>query len=93
MFQSRTHTCNDLRLSNVGNTDYPSLTIYDDVYGGIIADAISLPAGGETVEITHSYPILGFSRNRKTSRLSVHFLPYDGMNSHRNGQHCVGRLG
>ena len=57
MFQSRTHTCNDLRLSNVGNTDYPSLTVYDDVYGGIIADAISLPAGGETVEITHSYPI------------------------------------
>lgn len=56
MFESDTAEVT-LRLSNVGNTDYPSLTIYDDVYGGIIADAISLPAGGETVEITHSYPI------------------------------------
>ena len=56
MFESDTAEVT-LRLSNVGNTDYPSLTVYDDVYGGIIADAISLPAGGETVEITHSYPI------------------------------------
>lgn len=46
-----------LRLTNVGNTDYPNLTIYDELYGGIIADSISLPAGGEAVEVTHSYPI------------------------------------
>lgn len=45
-----------LRLTNVGNADYPNLTVYDELYGGVIADSVYLPAG-EAVEVAHSYPI------------------------------------
>lgn len=48
-----------LRLTNGGSVDYLNLTIYDDIYGGIIADSIRLPAGGEAVEVAHSYPLRG----------------------------------
>ena len=51
-----------LRLTNVGNTDYPNLTVYDELYGGIIADSICLPAGGEAVDVSHAYPIRGNER-------------------------------
>ena len=46
-----------LRLTNVGNTDYSDITVYDELYGGIIADSIALPAGGEPVDVAWSYPI------------------------------------
>lgn len=48
-----------LTLANSGDVDYHSIRIYDDIYGGIIADSIQLSAGGESVEIAHSYPLRG----------------------------------
>lgn len=51
-----------LLLSNGGNVDYQNITIYDDVYGGVIADSISLPANGEPIEIAHTYPLREDSR-------------------------------
>lgn len=46
-----------LQLTNSGSIDYTDITVYDDVYGGIIGDCISVPAGTEPVEVAHSYPI------------------------------------
>ena len=48
-----------LSLSNSGDVDYRSIAVYDDIYGGVIADSIQLPVGGESVEIAHSYPLRG----------------------------------
>lgn len=47
-----------LILTNVGDVDYRDITVLDDVYGGVIADAVSLPSGGST-EIAHTYPLRG----------------------------------
>lgn len=46
-----------LQLINSGNIDYTDIVIYDDIYGGIIADSITVPANSEPVEVAHSYPI------------------------------------
>lgn len=46
-----------LTLINSGTVDYRNITVYDDIYGGVIADSVSVPAGSEPVEIEHSYPI------------------------------------
>lgn len=46
-----------LQLVNSGSLDYTDITVYDDVYGGVIEDSISVPAGGEPVEVARSYPI------------------------------------
>lgn len=46
-----------LQLTNGGNVDYLDVVVYDDVYGGVIADSITVPAGGEPVEVAHTYPI------------------------------------
>jgi len=48
-----------LILTNQGNVDYTGVTVLDDVYGGVIADAVSLPAGGEPVVISRTYPLRG----------------------------------
>jgi len=48
-----------LTLNNSGNTDYTDITVLDDVYGGVIADSIDLPCGGDPVEIAYTYPIRG----------------------------------
>lgn len=48
-----------LILTNSGNVDYTGITVVDDVYGGVIADAVSLPVGGKSVEISHTYPLRG----------------------------------
>lgn len=48
-----------LILTNTGNVDYSGITVVDDVYGGVIADAISLPSGSAPVEISHTYPLRG----------------------------------
>ena len=48
-----------LSIANSGEVDYRNVAVYDDVYGGMIADAIQLPVGGESVEIAHSYPLRG----------------------------------
>ena len=48
-----------LILANGGDVDYNNITVVDDVYGGVIADAVNLPAGGRPVEISHTYPLRG----------------------------------
>ena len=48
-----------LILSNLGNVDYFDITVWDDVYGGVIADAVSLPSGAQPVEIPYTYPLRG----------------------------------
>ena len=48
-----------LILTNLGNVDYSDITVWDDVYGGVIADAISLPSGAHPVEIPYTYPLRG----------------------------------
>ena len=48
-----------LILTNLGNVDYTDITVWDDVYGGVIADAISLPSGAHPVEIPYTYPLRG----------------------------------
>lgn len=48
-----------LILTNLGNVDYTDITVWDDVYGGVIADAISLPSGAHPVEIPCTYPLRG----------------------------------
>ncbi|MBR1821372.1 MAG: hypothetical protein IJ769_07090 [Clostridia bacterium] len=44
-----------LILTNAGNVDYTGITVLDDVYGGVIADALTLPSGGAPVEVSHTY--------------------------------------
>ena len=62
-----------LQLANGGNVDYLDVVVYDDVYGGVIADSISIPAGGDPVEVAHTYPIREDSiyRWRVTGRTSA----------------------
>ena len=48
-----------LTLNNNGNTDYTDISVVDDVYGGVIADSIDLPAGSDPVEIAYTYPVRG----------------------------------
>lgn len=48
-----------LILTNTGNVDYSGITVVDDVYGGVIADAIALPSGSAPVEVSHTYPLRG----------------------------------
>ncbi len=62
-----------LQLVNRGNLDYLDVAVYDDVYGGVIADSIRMPAGGEPVEVLRSYPLRQDSdyRWRVTGRTSA----------------------
>ena len=48
-----------LILTNLGNVDYSNITVWDDVYGGVIADVISLPSGAHPLEIPYTYPLRG----------------------------------
>lgn len=48
-----------LILTNTGNVDYTGVTVLDDVYGGVIADALTVPSGGAPVEVSHTYPLRG----------------------------------
>lgn len=48
-----------LTLNNSSNTHYMDITVLDDVYGGVIADSIDLPSGGDPVEVAYTYPIRG----------------------------------
>lgn len=48
-----------LILSNTGDADISNICITDEIYGGIIADGIVVPAGGEPVSVSHSYPLRG----------------------------------
>ncbi len=48
-----------LILTNLGGVDYVNITILDDVYGGVIADGVTLPSGGRPAEVTHTYALRG----------------------------------
>lgn len=48
-----------LILTNEGNDDYYDLTVLDDVYGGVIADSITLPAQSRPMEVAFTYPVRG----------------------------------
>ena len=50
-----------LTLTNKGNVDYRDLSVVDDVYGGVIADELSLPANGDPLEISRAYSVRGDS--------------------------------
>ena len=53
-----------LTLTNTGNDDYANITVLDDVYGGVIADSVTLPAGGAPMEIAYTYPVRGSGEYR-----------------------------
>lgn len=48
-----------LILTNAGNDDYHDITVLDDVYGGVIADSITLPSGSQPMEVAFTYPVRG----------------------------------
>ena len=48
-----------LTLTNTGNAPCTGVAVTDAVYGGMIADAITVPADGEPVRVTFTYPIRG----------------------------------
>lgn len=48
-----------LTLTNAGNDDYSDIAVLDDVYGGVIADGLSLPRGGNPAEVGFTYPVRG----------------------------------
>lgn len=48
-----------LILTNEGNDDYYDITVLDDVYGGVIADSITLPAHSRPMEVAFTYPVRG----------------------------------
>lgn len=48
-----------LLMINTGNVDYRDVCVIDDIYGGVIADSIIVPAGGNPVEVSHAYPVRG----------------------------------
>jgi len=53
-----------LMLTNAGSDDYTDITVLDDVYGGVIADCVTLPSGGNPAEIAFTYPVRGESEYR-----------------------------
>lgn len=48
-----------LILTNQGNDDYHDITVLDDVYGGVIADSITLPSHSRPMEVAFTYPVRG----------------------------------
>ena len=48
-----------LILTNTGNDDYHNITVLDDVYGGVIADSITLPRQSRPMEVAFTYPVRG----------------------------------
>ena len=48
-----------LTLRNEGNVGYRDLCVIDDLYGGVIADELVLPAGGEPLEISRACSVRG----------------------------------
>lgn len=48
-----------LTLTNTGSVGYRDLCVIDDLYGGVIADELTLPAGGEPVEVSRGYNLRG----------------------------------
>ena len=46
-------------LDVAGNDDYHDITVLDDVYGGVIADSITLPSGSQPMEVAFTYPVRG----------------------------------
>lgn len=47
-----------LTLTNTGNAPCTNIVVTDDVYGGVIADGLTVPAG-EPVKVSFTYPMRG----------------------------------
>lgn len=48
-----------LTLQNTGNVDYLNLCVTDALHGGVIADGLTVPAGGAPVEVRRACAIRG----------------------------------
>lgn len=48
-----------LTLTNTGNVDIHGVRVTDESYGGVIAENLVIPAGGEAVELSRSYALRG----------------------------------
>lgn len=48
-----------LALTNLGDVDCRNVRVTDELYGGVIADELTVPANGDPVEISHSYAVRG----------------------------------
>ena len=48
-----------LTLRNTGNVDYRAVCVTDALNGGVIADALVVPAGGDPVEVRRTCPVRG----------------------------------
>ena len=48
-----------LTIMSLGNVNFYDISIYDESYGGLIADALTMSAGTQTLTITHEYPVRG----------------------------------
>ena len=48
-----------LTIMSLGNVNFYDISVYDESYGGLIADALTMSAGTQTLTITHEYPVRG----------------------------------
>lgn len=48
-----------LTIMSLGNVDFYDIAVYDEVNGGLIADALEMRAGSQTLRVSHEYPVRG----------------------------------
>lgn len=48
-----------LTVMSLGNVAFYDVAVFDETYGGRIADALSIGAGTQTLTVTHEYPVRG----------------------------------
>lgn len=48
-----------LTVMSLGNVDFYDVSIFDESYGGLIADALTMHAGSQTLTFTCEYPVRG----------------------------------
>lgn len=46
-----------LTLTNTGNAPCTNVTVVDDLYGGVIADGLTVPPGGTGTKVSFTYPL------------------------------------
>lgn len=63
-----------LTIASMGNVDFYDISVYDEAYGGLIADALEMPAGSHSLVVTHEYPV----REDMTLQLRVRALSASG---------------
>ena len=48
-----------LTVTSLGNVNFYDMAIYDESYGGLIADGLEMGAGTQSITITREYPVRG----------------------------------